>query len=151
MHGNLSLLVKVKSRISEGNPGSPRKIPFPALEKLFKATSRKFEFLKWFAMKKCCLACASWHAFDFFKHYEYDSVAVGKLKSITIISGFFKGVLALGTRFGSLEFIIGSIESEKIIIGSLESEKSGPWRSISIIGDLTFSLKKPWLFICGSE
>jgi len=49
-----------------------------------------------------------------------------------LISGFFKGVL--GTRFGSLEFQIGSLESEKIIngsldsekIGSLESEKSGP-------------------------
>jgi len=44
----------------------------------------------------------------------------------------------LGTRFGSLEFQIGSLESEKIIIGylksekigSLESEKSSPYRSI---------------------
>ena len=50
--------------------------------------------------------------------------------------GFIWGVL--GTRFGSLEFQIGSLESEKIIIGSLksekieslESEKSGPYRSI---------------------
>jgi len=41
---------------------------------------------------------------------------------------FFKDVL--GTRFGSLEFQIGSLESEKIIIGSLESKKSGPYRSI---------------------
>jgi len=58
----------------------------------------------------------------------------------------FKDVL--GTRFGSLELtirslesdkiIIGSLESEKIITGSLESEKigylesekSGPYRSI---------------------
>jgi len=44
------------------------------------------------------------------------------------ISGFFQGVL--GTRFGSLELQIGSLESAKIIIGSLESEKSGPYRSI---------------------
>jgi len=44
----------------------------------------------------------------------------------------------LGTRFGSLEFQIGSLESEKIIIGSLkpekigylESKKSGPCGSI---------------------
>jgi len=51
------------------------------------------------------------------------------------VQGFFKGVL--GTRFGSLEFQIGSLESEKVIIGSLksekivspESEKSGPYRS----------------------
>jgi len=50
--------------------------------------------------------------------------------------GFFKGVL--GTRFGSLEFQIGSLRSEEIIIGSrqsekigsLGSEKSGPYRSI---------------------
>jgi len=49
---------------------------------------------------------------------------------------FFYG--NLGTRFGSLELKIGSLESEKIIIGSLESEKigslesdqSGPYRSI---------------------
>jgi len=42
------------------------------------------------------------------------------------------------TRFGFLEFQIGSLESEKIIIGSLKSEKigsvelkkSGPYRSI---------------------
>jgi len=34
------------------------------------------------------------------------------------MQGFFQGVL--GTRFGSLEFHIGS----------LESEKSGPYRSI---------------------
>ena len=39
------------------------------------------------------------------------------------IPGFFKGVL--GTRFGSLEFQIGSLESEKIIIGPLKSEKIG--------------------------
>jgi len=49
---------------------------------------------------------------------------------------FFLSIL--GTRFGSLEFQIWSLESEKIIIrslkseriGSLESEKSGPYRSI---------------------
>jgi len=60
--------------------------------------------------------------------------------------GFFQGVL--GTRFGSLEFEIGCLESEKIIIrslesekiGSLESEKSGPYTSNT--GYLTFSLKK---------
>jgi len=47
----------------------------------------------------------------------------------------FQGVL--GTRFGSLELQIGSLESEKINIGSLksekigslESEKSGPYKS----------------------
>jgi len=44
-------------------------------------------------------------------------------------AGFFKGVLE--TQFGSPEFEIGSLESEKIIISSLESEKSGPYRSIS--------------------
>jgi len=42
--------------------------------------------------------------------------------------GSFKGVL--GSRFGSLEFQIGSLESEKIIIGSPESEKSDPYRFI---------------------
>jgi len=36
----------------------------------------------------------------------------------------------LGTRIGSLESKIGSLESEKFIIGSLESEKSGPYRSL---------------------
>jgi len=40
---------------------------------------------------------------------------------------FFKGIL--GTRFGSLELLIGSLESEKIIIGSLESEKIGSLES----------------------
>jgi len=53
-----------------------------------------------------------------------------------LLQGFFKGVL--GTRFGSLDFKIGSLESEKIIIGSLDTgkigylelEKSGPYRSI---------------------
>jgi len=53
-----------------------------------------------------------------------------------LAQGFLKGVL--GTRFGSLEFKIGSLESEKIIIvslgsekiGSLESEKSCPYKSM---------------------
>jgi len=45
-----------------------------------------------------------------------------------IIFRFFQGIL--GTRFGSLEFQIGFLQSEKIIIGSLKSEKSGPYRSI---------------------
>jgi len=40
----------------------------------------------------------------------------------------FLGVL--GTRFGSLELKIGSLESEKIISGSLGSEKSRHYRSI---------------------
>jgi len=48
----------------------------------------------------------------------------------------FKGIL--GTRIGSLDLKIGSLESAKIIIRSLESEKigspesdkSGPYRSI---------------------
>jgi len=40
---------------------------------------------------------------------------------LDVYAGFFQGVL--GTRFGSLEFKIGSLESEKIIIGSPESEK----------------------------
>jgi len=44
-----------------------------------------------------------------------------------IQAGFFKGVL--GTRFGSLELTIGSLESAKIIIRPLGSEKSGPYRS----------------------
>ena len=50
--------------------------------------------------------------------------------------GYFEGVL--GTRFGSLVFQIGSLESEKNItgslksekIGSLETQKSGPYRYI---------------------
>jgi len=46
----------------------------------------------------------------------------------------------MSTRFESLDWKIGSLESEKIInhwslesekIGSLESEKPGPYRSIS--------------------
>jgi len=41
---------------------------------------------------------------------------------------------ALGTRFGSLELKIRSLESEKIIIGSLQVHT----------GYLTFSLKKTW-------
>jgi len=46
----------------------------------------------------------------------------------------------LGTRFGSLELKIGSLESEKVITGSLESEKIG---SLQVhTGYLTFSLKK---------
>jgi len=36
----------------------------------------------------------------------------------------------LGTRFGSLELKIRSLESEKVVTGSLESEKSSPYRSI---------------------
>ena len=38
-------------------------------------------------------------------------------------------LLVLGSRLGSLEFQIGSIESEKIIIGYLKSEKIGPLES----------------------
>jgi len=68
-------------------------------------------------------------------------------KNISIQQVFFKGVL--GTRFGSLELKIGSLESVKNIIGSrksekigfLESEKSGPLQVDT--GYLTFSLKKP--------
>jgi len=44
-----------------------------------------------------------------------------------ILSGFFKGVL--GTRFGSLEFQIGSLESEKII----SSREPGIERSRSFL------------------
>jgi len=40
----------------------------------------------------------------------------------------FYGVL--GTRFGSLELKIRSVEPQKVIIRSLESKKSGPYRSI---------------------
>ena len=69
-----------------------------------------------------------------------------ELEKIIEKTRFFKGVL--GTRFGSLEFQIGSLASEKIIIGSLisekigalESEKSGPLQILT--GYLTFSLKK---------
>jgi len=42
---------------------------------------------------------------------------------ITILCSFLKSVL--GTRFGSPELKIGSLQSEKIIIRSLESEKIG--------------------------
>jgi len=70
------------------------------------------------------------------------------LERQTVPDRFFWGVL--GARFGSLELKIGSLKSEKIIsgslelerIGSVESEKSGPYRSI--LGSLTFSLKKTW-------
>ena len=48
--------------------------------------------------------------------------------NFSLYSSFFQGVL--GTRFGSLELKIGSLESAKIIIGSLELEKSGPYKSI---------------------
>ena len=51
---------------------------------------------------------------------------------------FFEGVL--GTRFGSLELKIVSLESEKVI-RFLESEKSDPYRSIHT-RYLTFSFKK---------
>jgi len=60
-------------------------------------------------------------------------------------SGFFKGVL--GTQFWSLDFQIGSLESQKIIIRSLKSENQVP--RIREIGSLqihiwylTFSFKK---------
>jgi len=39
---------------------------------------------------------------------------------------FFKGIV--GTRFGSLELKIRSLESDKV--GSLESEKSDPYMSV---------------------
>ena len=43
----------------------------------------------------------------------------------------YQGFLSvLGTRFGSIELKIGSLESTKIIIGSQESKKSGPYRFI---------------------
>jgi len=44
------------------------------------------------------------------------------------VSRFVKGVLR--NRFGTLEFQIGSLVSEKIIIGFPESEKLVPYRSI---------------------
>ena len=55
-----------------------------------------------------------------------------------IPSQVFWGVLR--TRFGTLEFKIGSLESEKIIIGFLASEKIGSLQDHT--GYLTFSLKK---------
>jgi len=49
------------------------------------------------------------------------------LETIALITTrVFKSVL--GTRFGSLELKIGSLESEKI--GSPESERSDPYRFI---------------------
>jgi len=68
-------------------------------------------------------------------------VAHGPVLKITLAQDPTKitfGQDHIRTRFGSLEFQIGSLESQKIIIGSLksekfgflESEKSGPYRSI---------------------
>jgi len=76
------------------------------------------------------------------KKYEFVSVGENLKKRprlFTLHLEFFFSVV--GTRFGSLELKIGSLESGKVIIGSLESEKSGPYRSIP--GCLTFSFKKP--------
>jgi len=39
----------------------------------------------------------------------------------------------LGTRFGSIELKMGSLDSEKIISGFLESEKSGLYRSVRAV------------------
>ena len=66
----------------------------------------------------------------------YDRICV-KATQVALAAGFFQCVL--GTRFGSLELKIGSLDSEKIVIrstesekiGSLKSEKSGPDRFIS--------------------
>jgi len=43
--------------------------------------------------------------------------------TFAVTQGFY-GVL--GTRIGSLELKIGSLESAKVVMGSLESEKSAP-------------------------
>jgi len=57
------------------------------------------------------------------------NVRVSGMQSVNYyVMSVFLGVL--GTRFGSIGFKIGSLESEKIISGSLESEKSGPCWSI---------------------
>jgi len=73
-----------------------------------------------------------------------------KKKHTAPIYSFFKGIL--GTQFGSLEFQIGSLESQKIIIGSLKSDKIGSLESeknLQIhIGYLTFSLKTPCYIVC---
>ena len=59
-----------------------------------------------------------------FPAFKQQTILMRSLHNQNIyIYRFFKGVL--GTRFGSLELKIGSLESEKIIIGSLESEKIG--------------------------
>ena len=63
------------------------------------------------------------HLFYFFIKCFAVGLKLQHAKALSLASGyeqvFFQGVL--GTRFGSLEFQIGSLESEKIIIGSLKS------------------------------
>jgi len=54
-------------------------------------------------------------------HRKFQCKSVNKNLNITRV---FQGVL--GTRFGSIEFQILSLESEKIIIRSLEYEKIEP-------------------------
>jgi len=67
------------------------------------------------------------NAYHFFQNNQFDRILVYSeeyiLKQVLV-----KGVS--GTRFGSIELKIGSLESAKIIIGSIESDKSGPCRSI---------------------
>jgi len=78
---------------------------------------------------------SNWHDRDSNPVYQH---LLRTPSSSPLSPGFFKGVL--GTRFGSLEFQIGSLESEKNIIRLLKSEKIG---SLQIhTGFLTFSLKK---------
>jgi len=62
---------------------------------------------------------------------------------IILLAGFFQSVL--GTRFGSLELKIGSLESEKIIIGSLESKKIGSLESENRVP--TGSYRVPNIFL----
>jgi len=62
--------------------------------------------------------------------------------NILLVQGF-QGVL--GTRFGTLEVKIGSVESEKIIVRSLELEKIG---SLESENRVPFSLKKTEKKLC---
>jgi len=54
-----------------------------------------------------------------------------KLRANLLACVVIKGLKCFRDLIQSLEFKIGSLESEEIIIGSLEKEKLGPYRSIS--------------------
>ena len=72
-------------------------------------------------------------------------------RSILQTPGFFSSVS--GTRFGSLELNIESLETEKIIIGSLESEKIGSLQvhtrfltfALKITANMHFLYKAGWI------
>jgi len=61
--------------------------------------------------------------------FTYQGISLGQ-KIVHVYQVFLKDALYfIGTRFGSLDIKIESLESAQIIIGSLESENSGLYRS----------------------